>query len=155
MLDELTLEAHASFALHFLTTPNLGELLGSLNDLAAAVDVGILSAALVREFLSSAAYRINAESRLWLLAQFIALHRLQQRSSQEPQFLRALSLQLSSSSTEIVGRIDPAEPEVVQDEDAKISTQLLPPFVRDELSSLVNQDSVTGLLAKFNVYVHI
>ena len=111
---------------------------------------------MVREFSSGSADRILSDSRLWLLAHFIALHRLQQRSSQEPEFLRALSLQLSSSSSEIVGRIDIADMETLQEsEDSEDTKSLvpppLPPFVKDQLASLVNQASITGLLAKFNI----
>jgi ubiquitin-protein ligase E3 C len=120
------------------------------------VNIGFLSTALVREFSSGSANEVHSNNRLWLLTHFIAIHRLQQRSNQEPEFLRALSLQLSSSSGEIVGRIDLSDPEVLQesadtDEDPKDLPIPLPSFVRDELLSLVNQTSISGLLAQFNI----
>jgi ubiquitin-protein ligase E3 C len=134
----------------------LSNLLGRLDELAAIINVGILSEVLAQEFSRGAANRILSESRLWLLAHFIALHRLQQRSSQEPEYLRALSLQLSSSSGEIVGRIDLADPESLQESGDSEDSQNeisppLPPFIKDELASLVNKASITGLLAKFNI----
>ncbi|KAL3423777.1 E3 ubiquitin-protein ligase (HECT-domain-containing protein) [Phlyctema vagabunda] len=148
--ENTTLEAYAGFALHLLTTPNLAARLGGLQELAFVIDVGTLSTALVREFSSAnAAYRIPIESRLWLLAHFIALHRLQQTRTQESEYLRALSLQLLSSSGEILGRMNPADP--TEDVDTKSETQVLPPAIIDELSSLVNQESISGLLDKFNV----
>lgn len=145
--------------MQLLTTPHLENLLGHLDELAELMDVNVLSGALVREFSSGSAHHILSDSRLWLLAHFIALHRLQQRSSQEPEFIRALSLQLSSSSGEIVSRIDVADIEPVQEpgdnednEDAKsLVSAPLPPFVKDQLASLVDQASITGLLAKFNI----
>jgi ubiquitin-protein ligase E3 C len=142
--------------LHFLTTPDLVALLGSLDELADVVSVDLLSTVLVREFLSGAASEIQSTNRLWLLAHFIAIHRIQNRSSQEPEFLRALSLQLSGSAGEIVGRIDSTDPEFLQDaanndEDEKDPPAPLPLFIKYELLSLVNQASITGLLAKFNI----
>ena len=144
-----------ALALNFLTTPHLATRLGSLDELAAILNLGSLSSALVREYSSSSVDQIPKEGRLWLLAHFISLHRLQRRSSQEPEFLRALSLQLSGSSSEIVGRIDTTDPETLQESadsgDASKSQPPLPPFVKDELLSLVNQESISGLLAKFNI----
>jgi ubiquitin-protein ligase E3 C len=120
------------------------------------VNVGLLSTALVREFSPTSTEQLQPSGRLWLLAHFIALHRLQHRSSQEPEFLRALSLQLSSCSGEIVGRIDAMDPEVAEESANGDSSQgsIVPPLpspIKDELLSLVNKDSITGLLAKFNI----
>jgi ubiquitin-protein ligase E3 C len=126
-----------------------------LNDLAAVLNLGTLSSALVHEYGSSSVSQLLSERRLWLLAHFISLHRLQRRSGQEPEYLRALSLQLSGSSTEIVGRIDAADPETLHEAteigDAGKALPPLPTFVKDELLSLVNQESISGLLAKFNI----
>lgn len=134
----------------------MGSLLGGLDELAQLVNVGLLSTALVREFSSSSTDQIQPSDQLWLLAHFIALHRLQRRSSQEPEFLRGLSLQLSSCSSEIVGRIDSADPEVLEESANSDAAQgnggtPLPSFINDELLSLVNKTSITGLLAKFNI----
>jgi ubiquitin-protein ligase E3 C len=99
---------------------------------------------------------IDSDRKLWLLAHFISLNRLQQSGSQEPEFLRALSLQLSSSSGDILSRIDVQDPEVLQElvenEDGEaVAPIALPAFIKDELLSLVNQASISGLLAKFNI----
>ncbi len=154
-LDEINYNAYATLALNFLTTPDLANLLGSLDDLSAILNLSILSSALVREYSSSSGNQLQSERRLWLLAHFISLHRLQRRSGQEPEYLRALSLQLSGSSNEIVGRIDATDPGNIQDATdsgaADKPPAPLPAFVKDELLSLVNQDSISGLLAKFNI----
>lgn len=153
-VGEELLAAYSAFALNFLTTPNLSTILGSLDKLAAVTDVGLVSAALVREFTNSS-FEIQNEARLWLLVHFICLHRLQQRDGQEPNFLRALSIQLSSSANDIVGRVDAADPEIMQESSAEDSDgEVIPPlpeFIKNELLSLVNQASITGLLAKFNL----
>jgi ubiquitin-protein ligase E3 C len=151
-----------------LTTPELGKLLDGLDEIARLVNVGLLSTALIREYSNTAERTQPTPSgQLWLLAHFIALHRLQRRSSQEPEFLRALSLQLSSCSGDIVGRVDSTElvaalsaPDVELVEESvnnsdltRASTvpALLPSPIRDELLTLVNKASITGLLAKFNI----
>ena len=154
-LDEILMDAHAAFAFDFLTTPDLINLLDGFGDLANGINVGTLSSALVREFSSTSVEQIQDERKLWLLAHFISINRLQRRSSQDPEFLRALSLQLSRSSGEIIGRMDARDPEVTEEQIDGAETngrnvQPLPISVKDELLSLVNEESITGLLAKFN-----
>ncbi len=153
---QIIIDAHAAFALHFLTTPNLVSLLGSLNELAAVVHIEPLSSALIQVFAAAPVQHVEQEGKLWLLAHFISLHRLQFGSDQEPEYLRALSLQLSDSSADIVGRIDLEDFEVLQQavdnvEDDKTMIQPLPTFIKKELLSLVDQASISGLLAKFNI----
>ncbi|KAE8450884.1 hypothetical protein EG329_005324 [Mollisiaceae sp. DMI_Dod_QoI] len=157
----ITLEAYAAFAFYFLTTPNLASQRGLLDGLAMIADItllssALLSSALARELTSSIVDNIGVDRKLWLLAHFISLQRLQQRDSQEPEYLRALSLQLSSSSGDILSRIDVQDPEVLQEitengEGETAAPSPLPTFVKDELLSLVNQSSISGLLAKFNI----
>lgn len=153
--EDTLLDAHAAFALYFLTTPNLASMLGSLKELAVMVNIGLVSAALVRALSLDSGIQVENDNSLWLLAHFISLNRLQQRDSQEPNFLRALSIQLSNCASEIVGRIDAADPESMQETlDGEAEKDVIPPlpsFVKTELLSLVNRTSITGLLAKFNI----
>ncbi|KAH8811963.1 hypothetical protein F5884DRAFT_877296 [Xylogone sp. PMI_703] len=153
--DNVWHSAYAAFVLHFLVTPDLISTFGTLNNLAHHVNVSLLSSAIVRLFSSEMVEQITSLSRLWLLAQFICIYRLQRGNDQEPQFLRALSSALSRSSEDIIGRLDSEEAETISesqnsDPEGDIN-HTLPPFIRDEISSLVNQESVTGLLAKFNI----
>jgi len=151
------MRAYSAFALEFLTNSELSSCPRFLADLAANVNLDLLSVVLVQEFSSVLAERIHPERRLWLLGHFIALHRLQKRSSLDPQYLRALSLQLSSSASSIMGSICLSNVEGLQDvtdsddEPAKNTASPLHPFIREQLLSLVNQASITGLLSKFNV----
>lgn len=159
--DNITIQAYEAFALCFLTTPSLTDQEGVLAGLASFVNVSLLSTALLA---SAVAYstdshlmdHVDNDRKLWLLAHFISLNRLQQSGSQEPEFLRALSLQLSSSSGAILSRIDVQDPEALQElvenEDGdSIAALPLPAFVKDEILSLVDQSSISGLLAKFNI----
>ncbi|KUJ22087.1 uncharacterized protein LY89DRAFT_638276 [Mollisia scopiformis] len=159
--SNVSIQAYEAFALYFLTTPNIANQGGLLDGLASVVDVSLvssalLSSALARDAASNVVDHIGADRKLWLLAHFISLNRLQQRSSQEPEYLRALSLQLSSSSGDILSRIDVQDPEVLREITEREDGDTIPPiplptFVKDELLSLVNQSSITGLLAKFNI----
>lgn len=137
-----------AFALHLLTTPHLRDALGGLEELASRVDVDLLSKGLL-DATMLLSNEIRPDLRLWLLAHLIHIHRLQRESSQEPVYMRALSTLLSSSANEIVGRIDPNESEISAEDDDHSLDFLVPPFIRDELITLVNKDSITGLLAKF------
>jgi ubiquitin-protein ligase E3 C len=142
--------------LYFLTTPNLSERLGGLDEIAAIVDIDILSQAMVQENSIARLSDTPSDSRLWLLSQFINIHRIQQNSDQEANYLRALAVLLSDSANEIIGRIDGQEFQISQDaveeeeDDIRQLAVLLPTFVREQLISLVNRESITGLLGKFD-----
>jgi ubiquitin-protein ligase E3 C len=141
--DELLIDAYISFALKFLTQQD-----DDVEDWAPFVNVSRLSTALIRVFSRGAAVdELSPNEKLSLLAHFIALHRIQQGNSQAADFLRALSLQLSSSSAEIIRRIDFTSTDVDEDQ---VSLGL-DSFVKKELMSLVDQESITGLLEKFNI----
>ncbi|KAM3065848.1 ubiquitin-protein ligase (E3) [Clarireedia jacksonii] len=143
--DKTVIDIYASLALQFLTTPNLESRLGGLQELASKIDINRLAGAIVREYTNNTIPQVPSELRLWLLAHFIALYDLRQRSDQEPELLRALSLQLSACSSDIIGRID--------ETNGAGSRTPLPLFVRNRVSSLVNKASISVLLEKFNVYV--
>lgn len=159
--DDNMKEAYAAFALYFLTTPTSTTQRGLLDGLATIVNVALLSTALLQsasawDSTPSLVDFVDGDRKLWLLAHFISLHRLQHRDSQEPAYLKALSLQLSSCSGDIISRIDVGDPEVLQeiteDGDGELLVPApLPTFVKDELLSLVNQSSISGLLKKFNI----
>ena len=149
------LSAYSAFALIFLPTANLSEILGGLEELAGFVNITYLSEAIIRAATSTVLFTVQAELRLWLLAHFINLHRLNRGVSQEPGYMRTISLLLSSSASEIVDRIDIEDLEGLQqtgeeDDEGHPFPLPLPRFVKDELVTLVDKQSITGLLAKFN-----
>ena len=128
-----------------------------MEELAQLVDVDLLSQAFIQTLSTDLLSTVPPELRLWLLAHFISLHRLQ-GSNEEPVYLRALSILLTGSAAEILGRIDAEESDLLppsRDDGDEIRNfaSPLPVFVKAELVSLVNRESITGLLAKFNTYV--
>lgn len=140
--------------MHILPLENLSEAFGNLRELARVVNIKLISEALIRASKSTSLPVVHTQSRLWLLAHLINLHRLQNGNAQEPVYMRALSLLLSSSASEIVDRIDAEDSESLNrsgnEEDLDMSKTALPKFVKDELITLVDKQSVTELLAKFN-----
>jgi ubiquitin-protein ligase E3 C len=133
----------------------LSETVGGLEELAASVNIELLSEALVRASETKALLAVQPQPRLWLLAHLIRLNRLRHGTSQAPIYMRALSVLISSSASEIVGRIDADDSETLphsadDEDDTHINAQPLPRFVKEELATLVNKRSITGLLEKFN-----
>jgi ubiquitin-protein ligase E3 C len=134
---------------------NLRETLGGLEALAACVNIELLSEALVRSSKTNDLLAVQPQPRLWLLAHLIRLNRLRHGANQEPVYMRALSVLISSSASEIVGRIDADDSESLHqsgddEDDTHLFAQPLPRFVKEELITLVNKQSITGLLEKFN-----
>jgi ubiquitin-protein ligase E3 C len=133
----------------------LSEILGGLTELAASVNIDLLAKALIGASQSNTLLAISPQHRLWLLAHLIRINRLRHGANQESIYMRALSVLISSSASEIVGRIDADESEPLHndtddEDDLQINMQPLPQFVKEELVTLVNKQSITGLLEKFN-----
>jgi ubiquitin-protein ligase E3 C len=150
-VEELEIIVYNAFALNFLAIANLSEVLGGLEEVSAFVNMKLLSQALTSGSSSTYLLTLPPETRLWLLSQFIALCRCQEGINQEPVYLRALSVMVSASANDIVGRIDAVEQEGHSDDDDEGLAPLLPKFVKEELETLVNKQSITGLLAKFEM----
>ncbi len=151
----MALIAYSAFALNVLPIASLSEILGGMKDLASCININLLSEALIRESSSTSFFAVPAHLRLWLLAQFISIHRLQEGISQEPVYIRALSVLLSNSASEIVGRIDAEDADGLpqsseEDDDGQNFATPLPQFVKEELVTLVDKRSIKGLLSKFN-----
>jgi ubiquitin-protein ligase E3 C len=146
--DTETLRIYQSFASQFLTTPRLEELLLGLQDLSNSLHLQYLCLALTKLNYVD----LGIESRLWLLAHFIGLHNLQPRGSFEPYYLQALSILLSDSASDIVNRIgldhpmDDGEDEEMTGGQSQLS---LPKYVEEQITSLVNKESITSLLSRY------
>lgn len=155
MLDQILLNSYTAFALDFLTTPDLESRLGTLRELADGVDASLLDTALVQEFSTSRATELSSMSKLWLLSHFIDIRHNLSQGSHELNFIRALSLQLAASPSDLVGRIDPEDMEPVRESDEDAVVIAYPPlstYIKNKLSSLVDKDSISGLLTKFDLY---
>ncbi|QSZ30755.1 hypothetical protein DSL72_000313 [Monilinia vaccinii-corymbosi] len=157
----LPLDAYSAMAFHLLTTPDLEARLGGLQGITSKISISRLAAAIVSDYSKIPTSKPNPEAQLWLLAHFIAMYNSRQRREQEPELLRALSLQLSSCSVDIIGRIDGVKsianaPQNEEGEESGnvVGAQLvrpLPVFISTQLISLLNQDSIVGLLQRFNI----
>ncbi|GES61527.1 IQ and HECT domain protein [Aspergillus terreus] len=147
-----TLTAYEWFAKSYLTVPDLRSYLGTLDTLANNINYKLLTSVLGS--LQSQAPGPNQNSqdvdaRLWLLSYFIYFHRYALggqtgQQAPEPEFVKVISELLNSTAVHISRRL---ESEDVADEDSVERTPLHP-FVKEQLVSLVNQRSITGLLSQ-------
>ena len=147
-------DAYVSMAFSLLTTPDLISRIGDMKSLAKIVNIDVLSQAILRGDSRAILGDMNPESRLWLLSHFIYLHNLCLIQRQEPGYIRALSTILSLSANDIFGRIEVSQPGALdtsnEEGDSEILRQALPEFIRSQVISLVNKQSITDLLATFD-----
>jgi ubiquitin-protein ligase E3 C len=147
-----TLGAYEWFARTYLTIPDLQSHIGQLDAVASNINYKLLAKAL-DSFMQNLADKQSAgdelESRLWLLAYFIFLRRstLSGGSAQEapePEFVKVVSSLLNSVALYVSRRLEPDDS--FESEEEQYSP--LPPFVENQITSLVNQKSITGLLSR-------
>lgn len=148
-----TLTAYEWFARSYLVIPDLMAHLKSLDVLANNINYKLLTSALgplQSQFRERPHGPDDVESRLWLLAYFIFFHRYAlggQAGLQapEPGFVRVVSELLNSTAVHISRRLDFEDASELDDSPQRAP---LHPFVKDQLVSLVNQTSITGLLSQ-------
>ncbi|CAG8105852.1 unnamed protein product [Penicillium olsonii] len=146
-----TMTAYEAFAMSYLTIPNLPGYLGQLDELAQEINYKVLASAIEslvlpaeKDFLAG-----NPEAQSWLLSYLIFFHRYAlpgQANLKTPDlgFLTVVSGLLNLTSSHLTRCLDAEES---SDEDSTQSPQLHP-FIKDQISSLVNQSSITGLLSR-------
>ncbi|KAL4951460.1 hypothetical protein BDW69DRAFT_169971 [Aspergillus filifer] len=147
-----TLTAYEWFSRSYLTLPDLLESLGSLDTLANNINYKLLTSALapLHAELGKDQRPDHVESRLWLLAYFIFFHRYalgSQAAHHSPElgFVKVVSELLNSTAVHISRRLEAEESAEFDDSN---SAAYLHPFVKDQLFSLINQASITGLLSQ-------
>lgn len=152
--DDAILDSYISFGMHFLTTPDLIIYFGQLDKMSSFINMNLLSSALIREFTMNCNDQTEPEAKLWLLAHFIFISRLKNRDMKYSEYLKALSLQLSSFPEDVLAKIEYLDSENAQaKKDTDNSTELsitVPEFVSKELFSLVTRESISELLALLN-----
>ncbi|CAG7923648.1 unnamed protein product [Penicillium olsonii] len=146
-----TMTAYEAFAMSYLTIPNLPGYLGQLDELAQEINYKVLASAIEplvlpaeKDFLAG-----NPEAQFWLLSYLIFFHRYAlpgQANLKTPDlgFLTVVSGLLNLTSSHLTRCLDAEES---SDEDSTQGPQLHP-FIKDQISSLVNQSSITGLLSR-------
>ncbi|KAI9783215.1 MAG: hypothetical protein M1839_004055 [Geoglossum umbratile] len=166
-----TVSAYEAFSTAYLSTPNLQEHLGNFDRLMTGLNYKLLAMALAGLIRSNSTSKVpvpnvsDSEGLLWLLAYFIYSNQLIHGAetsaihAPDPDYVAVVSTLLCSLADEISARIDINSVPVKKDLDAEnkqvwqVSNQKwqrtpLPPFVRHEILSLVNQRSITSLLAR-------
>ncbi|KAJ5601277.1 hypothetical protein N7510_010811 [Penicillium lagena] len=148
-----TMTAYESFATSYLTVPNLESFLGRLDGLASQINYKMLASAVGTRLADEKPSSLNSndiENRLWLLAYLIFFHRYALGSqanhrAPELEFVSVVSELLTSTATYISRRM---EMEEASDSEVASSEDYLDPFIKEQLSGLINQESVTGLLSR-------
>ncbi len=147
-------EAHRALLFTVLTSPSLSETGDDLSKLAEKVDVDALSQVVLQDNSISRLSSMDPEKRLWILSYFVYFHKnTNDLDANETSYIKALSTMLSLSANDVYGRIEVSEQKTTQDLDEDeegIKSRPLPDFVRAQIVSLVDKDSITGLLAKFD-----
>ncbi|CAI7575329.1 unnamed protein product [Penicillium bialowiezense] len=146
-----TMTAYEALATSYLTIPNLAGYLGELDELAHEINYKVLASAIETSTLltKESALAGNTKAQSWLLSYLIFFHRYAlpgQANLKAPDlgFLTAISGLLNLTSTHITRCLEADE---TSDEDST-NGPVLHPFVKDQISSLVNQSSITGLLSR-------
>ena len=165
LLDEKNSKPEAAyngFAWNYLTRPNLLGYDEKLEELSESISYPLLADALdasLSSMSSSALFKSNSDdSLLWLLSHFLYFHqstRSNKRISNElnVQYIKIVSRLISTLADEIEKRIEIVDFRVQPGLSSsggktEAKTIRLPEFVRSQILSLVNQDSVSGLLAR-------
>ena len=140
--------AYEGFVSELLTVPDLQDSQGSLDDMAARLDLNLLSTAL-RNMLSADTPtkqlgKKAQEEILWLLSYFIYLFRACkpgsfQTSVPDAGYIHVVANILAYLAEDIRSRLDVPEGS---------TGYPLPAFVRSEILTLVDQQSITSLLAR-------
>jgi ubiquitin-protein ligase E3 C len=159
-LNNQTPAAYRDFAMEYLTTPGILVALGDVEGLAAGLNYMLLFKSIIPQLRDSSSHKgrsaLDGESRLWLLASLIYFHRYAHGSyetkySSEPDFIEVVSILLSAVANDVAHRID------LDDKVQNGATDIypsrrphlkpLPNFVRQEVLSLLEQNSIKSLLA--------
>lgn len=160
-----TITAYEGFVSELLVTHNLLLLDGGLRRLAASINYKLLASA-INELLSSSQeqsllYLRNRNELLWLLAYFLYFRSVAHGHGHAPskapdsQYIRAVSTLISHLADDIGSRIDvPVGSGLTNAKASATSQGLIPPlpgFVRSQILTLVDQESISSLLAHLDV----
>jgi ubiquitin-protein ligase E3 C len=147
-----TLIAYGAFATQYLTAADTGDTLGS--EYLDSLNYKLLAKALTLVIeesptkVSAAGSLLSGDKNklLWLLAHFIFLHRRlggSQSIAQESDYAKVVSTLLSYTAEELLSRPDSDNPLASH----TYRDDPIPPFVREQIDSLRQQNSITGILS--------
>ena len=156
---------YEGFASELLILPDLSTLLGDLKIVEDGLDYELL-ATMLNKLLYPASGRslVELKSRehlLWLLAYFVyfrrSAHGFEGASSEIPDtlYINVISKLISHLADDIGSRVVPSEESPMVESNSPASTyratEPLPSFVRSEILTLVNQNSVSSLLVHMEI----
>lgn len=155
-----TLEAFDGFIWEYLTTPDLPTRLGSMEALASGLNYKLLIAAMASSSHQSVVLQrmsaVHKDGLLWLLAYIINLRRLilgdeiTTDDAQTSDYPAIVSSLLSPLAQDVAAGIDADDLHRSPRQRASIP---LAPFVREQISSLLNQRSITSLVARSRIVI--
>lgn len=148
-----TMSAYESFAVSYLTIPSLESYLGKMDELAGQINYRMLSLAISARLGATSQRSVSLEdiqARTWLLSYLIYFQQHTsgtQDSSHAPEleFVIVVSDLLTSTASFLVQSFEVDES---IDTDSPRGVRPLHPFIKNQINSLINQSSVTGLLSR-------
>ncbi|KAK3316370.1 hypothetical protein B0H66DRAFT_292930 [Apodospora peruviana] len=145
---KFTENAYRQFAFAFLAQPELHLFERNIDSFAAQIDLGRLAESILAGMPKASEQQTPF---LWLLAHFVALQKSKKKSenSASPSLIpKALYQLLSISSSQIRAGFTRTSKGSSEAQDFE---EVLPPYVRSELASLVDRDEITRLLERFTL----
>ena len=141
---EATARVYDGFAWELLTVP---ELLSAVDLRFIAVDYHMLTAAVLRHLPT----QLNTKNDLlWLLAHYIYFGRREPDQQPSGDYVKVISAMVSALAGTIEARMTAESNIFEEEEDLGLARpNSLPSFIEEQISSLVNQRSISGLLARF------
>lgn len=156
--DDYLLAAYEALALSFLTRHDIPLVEENTRVLSQNLDSDHLASAITTAYTEGRIDGVSRDGQVWLLAHFIGLHQKTGSKSQGLKHLDALHIQLSSLFAEISLRLsvkpaDPTSSTVDSNGTEENLLQPLPAYVTRQLTSLVDKDGISALLAELTRWV--
>ncbi|KDN71914.1 putative HECT-domain-containing protein [Colletotrichum sublineola] len=154
--DSYLLAAYEAFALSFLTRHDLYIVEERAHIISQNLDSDNLASAIATAYSNGRIHGVGRDGQVWLLAHFIGLHQ-KGNKYQGLKHLDALHIQLSSLSTEISLRLsvkpaDSTSPNADSNSTEETLIRPLPGYVTRQLTSLVDRDGISALLAELTTH---
>ncbi|KAL0934308.1 iq and hect domain protein [Colletotrichum truncatum] len=150
--ETYSLAAYEAFSLSFLARRDVHLVEKHPQVFSRSLDSTYLASAITKAYREGHINGVSRDNQIWLLAHFIGLYQETGAKLQGLMHLEALHLQLSSLSTDISLRLSVKSPDSISNtESSGIEEQLirpLPVYVHQRLTSLVDKDGISILLAE-------
>ena len=148
-VDSIKHAAYQNLVVSFLTQPDLARCSGLLTRLADSIDLDRLSNCILD--LSHTLSRHNANAILWLIAHYIAIKGAKGQGGSRLLLIKTLEALFPLCSAQIRVGFDVARRKDSEyfEESEQDGSDVLPPFVRQQLQALVEKGAIQDLLSAF------